>query len=182
MFDSHQRDQFGLQDADNGAAVLMISESFEKLHHYICATYSSFNFELTPVTRNREEIGNQINNRANRCVYNRNDHTSASKSSCKKQAKRKRKQCNVENKCAFEISETDVNRTIGDTVYEIDMLDVSELYNLSTDNTFEYVDYLELPFHVHEYEETIRESLCKCCSCCFKILFKGQTFFIGRGQ
>lgn len=89
---------------------------------------------------------------------------------------------NVENKCAFEISETDVNRTIGGTVYEIDMLDVSELYNLSTDNTFEYVDYLELPFHVHEYEETIRESPCKCCSCCFKILFKGQTFFIGRGQ
>lgn len=166
MFDSHQRDQFGLQDAYNDAAVLMIFESFEELHHYICATYSSFNFELTPVTRNREEIGNQINNRTNvehnqcdqqhRCVYNRNDHTYASKSSCKNQAKRKRKQCNVENKCAFEISETDVNRTIGDTVYEIDMLDVSELYNLSTDNTFEYVDYLELPFHVHEYEETIR--------------------------
>lgn len=85
IFDSHQRDQFGLQDADtcNGAAVLMIFESFEELHHYICATYSSFNFELIPVTRNRVYIGNQVNNRTNvehsqcdqpyRCVNNRTD-------------------------------------------------------------------------------------------------------------
>lgn len=43
IFDSHQRDHFSvLQDADNGAAVLMIFESFEELHHYICATFSSF--------------------------------------------------------------------------------------------------------------------------------------------
>lgn len=160
------------------------------MHHCICATYSSFNFELTPVTRNRVELGNQVNNGTNvepnqrhqqhRCVVNRNDHTYASKSSCKKQAKRKRKQCNVENKSAFEIIETDVNRTIGDTVYEIDMLDVSEQCNVSTDNTFEYVDYLELPFHIHEYEETIRESPCKCCSCCFRILFKEQTFLLAE--
>lgn len=60
------------------------------------------------------------------------------------------------------------------------MLDVSEQYNVSTDNTFEYEDYLELPFHVHEYEETIRESPCKCCSCCFRVLFKEQTFLLAE--
>lgn len=42
------------------------------------------------------------------------------------------------------------------------MLDVSEQYNVS-DNTSEYVDYLELPFHVHEYKETMMESPCKWC-------------------
>lgn len=53
------------------------------------------------------------------------------------------------------------------------MLDVFELYNLLMDNIFEYVDYLELFFYVYEYEEIIREFFCKCCLCCFKILFKG---------
>ncbi|XP_048731467.2 uncharacterized protein LOC125648408 [Ostrea edulis] len=186
VFDSHQRNQFGFQDADNGAAVLLSFESFEELHHYICASYSSFNYELTPVTR--VEISNQVNNSTNvdpnqrdgqhKCVCN--DHSYVSKSNCKKRARQKRKRCYVENRNASETIESDVNRPVDYMVYEIDMLDVCEQCNVSTDSSVEYVDYLELPFHVHEYEESIRESPDKCCSCCFRILFKDQTFLMSE--
>lgn len=56
IFDSHQRNENGVID-ENGAAVMLIFESFDELFSYIYDTYCTYSYDLTPVGIIRE---NQI--------------------------------------------------------------------------------------------------------------------------
>lgn len=48
LFDSHQRDQYGVS-SPNGNAVLLTFESLEEFIRYTISVYGGYQFEITPV-------------------------------------------------------------------------------------------------------------------------------------